>query len=253
MGVFKRGGGVSNLVVGVSLPQIGVSPILTIQWPLLPDVTHTLLIWVVRFYFKQQDLKETCIFPFSLANQNICQRSTPLSRSLESHGCRRRSTGLFFHPSKCLFSPSFFTFSCQLFFCFFPGKAEPGLWMENVNEAFRLNAPGWGSVPCDPTSARRRKNPVLDQADTTMDFSREATTQKQSNSTNRWAAEKSAWQRLTKTQQESSSSSCWPLKNTQNQLKATVAMETHQHMRVYSACIKSLSWETALIMDHMER
>lgn len=152
-------------------------------------------------------------------------------------GCRRCSTGPFFHPSKFIFSPSFFTVfhSRQLFFCFSPGKTELRLWMENVNEAFRLNAPGWGSVPCDPTLARRRKTPALDHTDTTMDFSRETTTQKQSNSTNRWAAEKSAWQRLTKTQQASSctsDASCWPLKNTQNQPKATVTMQIHQRVCV---------------------
>lgn len=153
--------GVSNSVVCMSWSHMGVS-----QFELFTDISYRMWLtqskwslYVGRFYFKQQDLKETCTFRFLLANQNVCQRSTPLSRSLESPGCRRRSTGPFFHPSKFLFSPSFFTVfhSRQLFFCFSPGKAELGLWMENVNEAFRLNAPGWGSVPCDPTSARRRK------------------------------------------------------------------------------------------------
>lgn len=94
----------------------------------------------------------------------------------------------FLSSVKMYFLPLIFhSFSLRLlFFCFSPGKAEVRLWMENVNEAFRLNAPGWDSVPCDPTPARRRKTHALDHTDTTMDFNRETTTQKQSNSTDRW-------------------------------------------------------------------
>ncbi len=141
-------------------------------------------IWVARFYLNSMTWRRPAVF-----SSHLLIKTSVRDLLLEKEP--RLSTALhraFLSSVKMYFLPLIFhSFSLPLlFFCFFPGKAEVGLWMENVNEAFRLNAPGWGSVPCDPTPARRRKTPALDHTDTTMDFNRETTTQKQSNSTNRW-------------------------------------------------------------------
>lgn len=84
-------------------------------------------IGVGRFYFKQQDLKETCSFPFShlliktsvsdLLLSLVLSRVTAVDGAPQGHWA-----GPLFHLSKCLFPPHFSLFftpvNCSLAFRF---------------------------------------------------------------------------------------------------------------------------------------
>lgn len=72
--------------------------------------------------------------------------------------------------------------------------------------------------------------------------------------------ENNAWEQLTKTQKASSCMldvSCWPFKKCSKRTKSNnnnaFLKETPVYVCVCSASIESLSWESSLIMDHMER
>lgn len=99
-------------------------------------------IGVGRFYFKHQDLKETCSFPFShlliktsvsdLLLSLVLLRVMAVDCAPQGHWA-----GPLFHLSKCLSPLIFHCFSLLsivlLLFGFSSGKAEFWLWMENVN------------------------------------------------------------------------------------------------------------------------